>query len=136
MQKTTMAERQAFSQRLHNALKRHHVSPDSPTQLAREFNLRHGGDPISTHAARKWLTGETIPTQDKMRTLADWLGLTAQWLRYGDDNDGLGTGQAPITHGRLTARDAHLIDELLQLDEESRTLIHALIRLISKQRKA
>ena len=46
------------------------------TQLAKEFNLLHRGEaPVSPQTAHKWLTGTTIPTPDKLQTLADWLGV-------------------------------------------------------------
>src|SRR6185437_4225807 len=76
-------EREDFSQRLQHALRNADYSPDSPTQLAREFNVRFAGRPITVHAARKWLVGEAIPTQEKLRTLAHWLGVPAEWLRFG-----------------------------------------------------
>jgi len=67
-------ERESFSERLQQALKNAHYSPDSPTRLAREFNIRFEGRPITVHAARKWLVGEAIPTQEKLRMIAQWLG--------------------------------------------------------------
>lgn len=76
-------ERESFSERLQQALKNAHYSPDSPTRLAREFNIRFEGRPITVHAARKWLVGEAIPTQEKLRMIAQWLGVPADWLRFG-----------------------------------------------------
>src|SRR6478609_965484 len=80
-------EREDFSERLQQALRNADYSPDSPTQLAREFNVRFAGRPITVHAARKWLVGEAIPTQEKLRTLAQWLGVPAEWLRFGGTAD-------------------------------------------------
>ena len=79
-------ERDAFSTRLREALAR--VAPDvtRPTALAREFNRRYAGEPVTLHAARKWLSGDAIPAQDKLRVLADWLGVSAEWLRFGAGN--------------------------------------------------
>src|SRR6476619_4237714 len=76
-------EREDFSGRLQLALRNADYSPDSPTPLAREFNIRFAGRPITVHAARQWLVGEAIPTQEKLRTLAQWLGVPAEWLRFG-----------------------------------------------------
>ena len=36
------------------------------------------------HTCRKWLVGEAIPTQEKLVVLALMLGVTSDWLRYGD----------------------------------------------------
>ena len=80
----SISERDAFSQRLAKALKDAKVDVGSPTVFAREFNRRYTGKPVSIHAARKWLMGESIPTQDKLRLLSAWLGVSAEWLRFGD----------------------------------------------------
>ena len=54
------------------------------TELANRFNLRHrGAQPVSPQTAHKWLTGRTIPTSDKLATLAEWLRVEVHWLHYG-----------------------------------------------------
>ncbi len=79
-----ISEKAAFTQRLSRALKDARIESGSPTLFAREFNRRYNGRPISAHAARKWLTGESIPAQDKLRLLAAWLGVSTEWLRFGE----------------------------------------------------
>jgi hypothetical protein len=74
-----------FSERLQHALRNADYAPDSPTQLAREFNLRYAGNQVTVDAARQWLVGDAIPAQEKLRALANWLGVSAQWLRFGGD---------------------------------------------------
>ena len=59
----------------------------SPTLLAREFNLRWRGAPISTNAARKWLYGPTLPKMEKIEVLAKMLGTSAEWLRWGSSSE-------------------------------------------------
>ena len=121
-------EREEFSQRLQQALSNAAYSPDSPTQLAREFNVRFVGRPITVHAARKWLVGEAIPTQEKLRTLAQWLGVPAEWLRFGasaDAPEGSAQGAA-----RFESADVRLIAELQQLDETHRTIAREFIRML------
>lgn len=78
-----MDEKTEFSQRLRTALKQAGVRAVSPTKLAIDFNLHHEGKPITTQAAHKWLNGTAIPSQDKIRTLATWLNVAPEWLRYG-----------------------------------------------------
>lgn len=77
-------ERDAFSTRLRDAIARVAPGVARPTPLAREFNRRYAGSPVTLHATRKWLEGEAIPAQDKLRVLADWLGVSAEWLRFGE----------------------------------------------------
>ncbi len=84
-------ERMNFSQRLIDTLSSSRSLSASPTSLAREFNFHFVGKPVTVHAARKWLVGDAIPTQDKLRALANWLNVSVEWLRFGS------TGQtAPI----------------------------------------
>ncbi|MFL6566868.1 MAG: hypothetical protein ACJ8G5_18165 [Burkholderiales bacterium] len=52
--------------------------------MAREFNLRYEGTPVTVQAVRKWVSGRALPSQDKVRALALWLEVSPQWLRYGD----------------------------------------------------
>lgn len=56
-----------------------------PAILEREFNLRWYGKPMTLHGVRRWLLGETIPGQDKILVLAEWLGISPQLLRYGSE---------------------------------------------------
>ena len=77
-------EKQGFSKRLREALKRAEPVAAGPAALAREFNLRYEGTPVTVQAVRKWVSGRALPSQDKIRALALWLEVSPQWLRYGD----------------------------------------------------
>lgn len=83
----TIMERESFTARLKQALVRIGDDGSSPTRLVREFNRRYPGAPVTLHASRKWLNGEALPAQDKLRVLAEWLGVTPEWLRFGDSGD-------------------------------------------------
>jgi len=122
-------ERESFSERLQQALKNAHYSPDSPTRLAREFNIRFEGRPITVHAARKWLVGEAIPTQEKLRMIAQWLGVPADWLRFG----GAEAPGAQVDSGasaRFESADVKLIADLQRLDDHHRQLAREFIRML------
>lgn len=58
-----------------------------PSVLEREYNLRCWGKPMTLHGVRRWLLGQTIPKQDKMIVLAEWLGVSPQQLRFGTELD-------------------------------------------------
>ena len=75
-------ETQAFAQRLKQALVASGVRI-SRTVVANEFNLRYWGRSGTPHTARNWLLGKSIPTQDKLRVLADWLQVGPDELRFG-----------------------------------------------------
>lgn len=128
----TLVERQQFSERLKQCLLNAHYSPTSPTELAREFNLRFDGKPITVHAARKWLIGEAIPTQDKMRALANLLGVSAEWLRF-DGAGGLDTAPVEIIVPDVAPHSSEslkMIADLELLDEGSRGVVRELIRVL------
>lgn len=120
-------ERQNFSNRLQEALRNIHHSSDSPTELSRDFNARFAGSPVTVHAARKWLVGEAIPTQDKLRTLSEWLGVPIEWLRFGGEDKYL-----PASEGehKLNSRDLKLIADLQLLDDHHRQIVRECIRII------
>lgn len=122
-------ERESFSERLQQALRNAEYSPDSPTQLAREFNVRFEGRPITVHAARKWLVGEAIPTQEKLRTLAQWLGVPAEWLRFGGSGS-LGAGDSPGAPPRFESADVKLVADLQRLDAHHQALAREFIRML------
>lgn len=126
-------ERESFSERLQQALRNAEYSPDSPTQLAREFNVRFDGRPITVHAARKWLVGEAIPTQEKLRTLAQWLGVPAEWLRFG------GSGSSGSENGsalpRFESADIKLVADLQRLDEHHQALAREFIRMLVRHNR-
>lgn len=129
-------ERESFSLRLQQTLRNAHHSPDSPTELARDFNIRFSGRPITVHAARKWLVGEAIPTQDKMRTLAQWLGVPVEWLRFGGDERR--TESRDAISGFKTD-DLKLMADFQLLDEHDRQIVREFIRILvrsNRQRQA
>ncbi|HYD61154.1 MAG TPA: hypothetical protein VEC35_12395 [Noviherbaspirillum sp.] len=122
-------ERESFSERLQQALRNAEYSPDSPTQLAREFNIRFEGRPITVHAARKWLVGEAIPTQEKLRTLAQWLGVPAEWLRFGG-TDGYAGGDGINAPAKFESADVKLVADLQRLDEHHQAIAREFIRML------
>ena len=118
-------ERVKFQARLAKSLRFAGYPHDSPTQLAREFNFRFSGRPVTIHAARKWLVGESIPTQDKLRILAQWLGVTAEWLRFGDaEQAGMPQKKAP------SSEESKLLADLMLLDPYHRKLAPDFISML------
>ena len=77
-----VSESQQFADRLRSALESAGVRA-SPTLVANAFNLRYHGRSITPHTARNWLLGKVMPTQDKLRVLAEWLQVSPDELRFG-----------------------------------------------------
>ena len=73
---------QEFSVRLKTALKEAGIKA-SASHVASEFNLRYWGSGVSSHAVRNWLMGVSIPKQDKLMVLAQWLQVTPEALLFG-----------------------------------------------------
>ena len=126
----TKEEKAAFAQRLRMALSQFAASnPNTKaikgaTDLARQFNLKHGGEiGISAQSAHKWLTGQMIPTANKIKTLAEWLGVTEHWLHY---------GLPPATKSKvnrlLSLPTLRLVEEIEKLPPHQRYLIEELIK--------
>lgn len=71
-----------FAARLREAMQQAGYAP-KPAILEREFNLRNPGRPVTLHGVRRWLRGETLPTQEKLVVLAEWLKVPPEALRFG-----------------------------------------------------
>ncbi|OGA46990.1 MAG: hypothetical protein A3F74_17200 [Betaproteobacteria bacterium RIFCSPLOWO2_12_FULL_62_58] len=136
---TLADEKQGFSKRLKEAIRRARIDISSPTLIAREFNLRYHGDPVSTQAVRKWLSGKALPSQDKIRALGLWLDVPAHWLRFGEADRK--EERQPLTvrqeagayrpdHGWPSRKFELLNDTHKRMVVE---MVHALLRLEGKQ---
>jgi hypothetical protein len=123
-------EREAFARRLREALARVGDDGSSPTRLARSFNRRTPGAPVTLHAARKWLNGEALPAQDKLRVLAAWLGVAAEWLRYGD---GRGNHYKAREPGQEI--DYELLREIGALTPTHREAVRALVKALKSTKR-
>lgn len=83
MEVTNEQVRVEFSQRLKAEVEGLRLPVSSPTQIARVFNQRFPGQTVTPQTVRKWLLAEAMPTQPKLLVLAEWFGVSAQWLRFG-----------------------------------------------------
>lgn len=118
-----MAKLNTFGTRLKAALKKTNTTYSSPTKLATEFNLRHYGKPVSAQAVRKWLESNSIPSVDKIVTLANWLGVSPAWLLFGEN---LGIQESsPEPYSDLRSNFQHLA---LEDQDVVRELILILLR--------
>lgn len=130
-------EKLSFSKRLKDAMRRAHADWESPTQIAREFNLRYEGEPVTAQAVRKWLDGKAVPSQDKIRALAHWLEVTPQWLRFGDAERREGHAPARQDLPAYSVDPAWVARKFELLNEQHKKMVlevvRALLRLEGKQ---
>lgn len=124
-------EKQGFARRLAESLG-HAGYPLKPAVVAREFNLRYWGRPVSLQAVRKWLRGEAIPTQDKLMALAEWLGITPQALRFGRQIDERLERKAASWNEAMNYRERELFEAILSLSPEHRKLVREFVTALVK----
>ncbi|WP_027467662.1 transcriptional regulator [Deefgea rivuli] len=117
----------AFSVRLKQALERSSRTVETGTQLAIQFNLRYLGESISQQTAHKWLNAQSIPTDDKIRVLANWLDVPFQWLRNGDSEERLIRLEPLNNPVMLSDEEIRHIQKLRVLPEYQRVLIEKLL---------
>lgn len=122
-------EREAFSTRLCSLLQQSGYPSSSPTWLAKEFNQRYEGVPVTLHAVRKWLQGDAIPSQDKIRALAAWFGVSPEWLRYGEPEGEKEESAAARRQGNTQAGepDLSLWKRISSLSPEHRQVVDDLV---------
>lgn len=116
-----------FSKRLKIALAQAGVKA-SASHLASEFNLRYWGQSISTHAARNWLMGVSVPKQDKLMVLANWLRVSPEALLFG--------AQLPypadesLSEEPINMVDKALISQYLHLLPEHRFAVRLIVQAL------
>jgi transcriptional regulator with XRE-family HTH domain len=116
----TPEEKAAFAERLKFAMKRAPEKLRGSTDLSNQFNLRHHGEqPVSPQTAHKWLSGRTIPTHDKLETLARWFGVDVHWLHYGPPP---GNATAAVPRPRKLDEKYPLSEESLELASKIESL--------------
>src|SRR5690606_31793895 len=100
----------------------------------REFNARFNGRQVTVHAVRKWLIGDAIPTQEKLRILANWLGVSAEWLRFGEGSE-TPAGDEAEKAIRFDSEYMDLIAEMRHLDDQGRMIAREIIRTLIRMRR-
>ena len=127
----TSSEQEQFSGRLKKAQRDVGCPIHSPTKLAREFNTHYSGVPISSHAMRKWLFGESIPTQDKLRVLAQWLNVGPDWLRFGEELGSEESSSRQVS-GQIGPADLMFISDLHSLNDSDLEIVRWVTRLLAR----
>jgi len=116
-------ETSKFADRFRAALKDAGVRV-SATVVANEFNLRYWGEGISSHAARNWLMGVSIPKQDKLMVLSKWLKISPEGLLFGTPP------QRPadvVSDERINLVDQQLIARYFTLEPEHRRIVREVV---------
>jgi transcriptional regulator with XRE-family HTH domain len=126
-----MSEAKRFSERLKQSM------TDAgyelrPIVLEREFNLRYWGRSVSFQAVRRWLQGEVVPTQDRLQVLAEWLGVDAHWLRFGERLTVAVNEKPAQWNSKLAPEEREAIEAFLALPPDKRKLFGQLMKACGK----
>lgn len=119
------SEQERFGERLERALRDAGFASRSPARFVKEFNLRFPEHAVTVHAARKWIKGEAIPTQEKVVALANWLGVGATWMRYGSES--MTANDRPPD---ATPEDLRRLHDIQLLDDEHKKMVDDFIHLM------
>jgi hypothetical protein len=125
-----MDEKQQFAGRLRAAMIAAGYEA-RPSVLEREFNLIYGGRPVTYQAVRRWLTGMSIPEQDKLQALADWLGAEPHALRFGRKANRV-RETAAAWPAPASAQDRAAIEAYLRLPSASRKAVREVIAALAR----
>lgn len=122
----------AFAERLKAAMTAAGYAP-RPAVLEREFNDRHWGRPMTLHGVRRWLLGETLPTHDKLVTLAKWLGMQPHVLLFGEDAARRGgTRRAKVPELFIPPEERDVVEAYLRLPAAPRRTVREVILSLDK----
>lgn len=122
----------AFAERLKAAMTAAGYAP-RPAVLEREFNDRHWGRPMTLHGVRRWLLGETLPTHDKLVTLAKWLGMQPHVLLFGEDAVRRGgTRRTKVPELFIPPEEREVVEAYLRLPAAPRRTVREVILSLDK----
>ena len=116
-----------FSNRLKIALAHAGVKA-SASHLASEFNLRYWGQSVSNHAVRNWLIGISIPKQDKLVVLADWLRVSPEALLFGTEP--VRPADQHFSTGPVNLVDQRVIAQYFKLSAEHRFVVRMIVEAL------
>lgn len=126
-------EKAAFAERVREAMRAQGLAPKA-AELERLFNTHYRGRPVSQQSVSAWLRGVSMPKPDKVRALADVLGVDPRHLHYGQSGiPRVGERPAAWPPG-INAEDRATLDALLTLPNAQRKLIGQLIRALVSTR--
>lgn len=126
-----MDDIKGFAERLKTAMLAAGYEP-RPSVLEANFNSRFWGKSVTFQAARRWLLGQSIPTQDKLEVLARWLEVDPHALRYGRTEARVPMLRElqPLWMAEVPLVDRGAIQDYLALPAERRRLIRELIKAL------
>jgi transcriptional regulator with XRE-family HTH domain len=124
-------ERYQFSLRLGEAMQALGYEP-RPAVLFRLFNAKYRGRSVSFQTASRWLSGSSMPEQDKLQVLAALFGIEPQVLRFGKESRHRVAETQTAWPSGTGVRERHVIEAFLALPPKRRELVGELVKALSK----
>lgn len=140
-----------FAALLRDSLRSRFGRIPSAAIVAREFNLRaYDTPPISQESARRWIRGVSLPEEQRLRILVNWLNLDfnaalrpGRHLNGARPNGQMHDGHQPTSHtlnGNGFPREQHRISEqpadlsvlVQQLNAEQRQVLESFMKVAFK----
>ena len=126
-----MTEKREFSERLRQAITNAGYEA-RPVVVENFFNQKWLGRSISTQTAWSWLNGKSIPTQDKLQVLANWLKVEPHALRFGPQGALLAQEHRQRWETSLSYQEREAMDAYLQLPDPQRKVVREVILTFAK----
>ena len=126
-----MNEKIEFTKRLRAAMTQAGYAA-SPSVLEHEFNLRWPGKSISNQAAWGWLNNRSIPMQDKMQVLAEWLKVEPEVLRFGESVRKSVQSHKQLWETGVGFQERETLEKFLALSAPNRKVVKEVIAAFAK----
>lgn len=75
--------------------------------------------------------GNSMPTQDKLRVLANWLQVSPDGLRFGNPLPGGQEGAADLLRDSLNLADREMLNRYLTLSTTDRKIVRDVVEALS-----
>lgn len=128
-----MDEKAAFSTRLKKAMTAAGYEA-RPAVLEKQFNSRYWGKSLSFQAVSRWLSGQAIPSQEKLQVLAEWLAVEPQELRFGEETV-RAIKSKQDRWNKMPPEDRDLVDALLALPLSKKKVVREVVLAFTGQEK-
>lgn len=82
---------------------------------------------MTLHGVRRWLLGESLPKQDKVLVLAEWLRVPPQQLRYGVEIEQRIDAQIARWDEGIAYQEREVLEAFLNLPAPQRKIVREVI---------
>jgi hypothetical protein len=114
-----------FSKRLIKAVEENGIKA-SATVVARNFNIyANNGKSLTPHAARNWLLGNSMPRQEHLRVLSNWLKVSPDHLRFGKSQANTLLFQSDGVEHEVSFEDQQFLAKYFSLSDAQKSVVRS-----------